>query len=420
MTKIHYDDFYNSLWEFSPLWDTFELERLLLIEDIEGKLKILLWTEIIEIKEKISKELNELDEDHIFFSDEFWICNSKTKDADKEFFETLWEESRKIGPLKKVRFLSRVKNRGFWFKDREPIFNESNDPKVIVFYSFKGGVGRTTSLAYVALQLAKIGKRVVVIDADLDAPGIGVLFKQEYGRSGLGLMDFLIESKFADYALDDYYHEFKPKEGEPIIVFPSAKIDSNYLEKLSRIDMEPEWDSFPLEKLLVSIKLKLSPDFILIDGRAGLSDSSGLLLNGFANLHVLFGTVSEQSWKGIEYVINRLGKQRTSQGFTQADCLLVQTMIPSNSIEEIRKRFFEKAKSVFEKGFYLPSEDRDKSWSVFHLQDPIAPHNQITVRYDDKFAAFKSISDLEPDLINSIDHKVLLKRIFSSLGISSE
>jgi hypothetical protein len=43
---------------------------------------------------------------------------------------------------------------------------------VATFYSFKGGVGRTTLLVNVAHALAAAGERVVIWDLDLEAPGV--------------------------------------------------------------------------------------------------------------------------------------------------------------------------------------------------------------------------------------------------------
>ena len=43
---------------------------------------------------------------------------------------------------------------------------------VTTFYSYKGGVGRTMALANVAALLAEIGRRVLVVDFDLEAPGV--------------------------------------------------------------------------------------------------------------------------------------------------------------------------------------------------------------------------------------------------------
>lgn len=44
--------------------------------------------------------------------------------------------------------------------------------KVVTFYSYKGGAGRTMALANVAWILASNGLRVLVVDWDLDSPGL--------------------------------------------------------------------------------------------------------------------------------------------------------------------------------------------------------------------------------------------------------
>jgi len=49
-------------------------------------------------------------------------------------------------------------------------------PFVVTFYSFKGGVGRSTALAFVANILATRGLKVVMIDFDLEAPGLSLLY----------------------------------------------------------------------------------------------------------------------------------------------------------------------------------------------------------------------------------------------------
>jgi|SRR6516165_2113924 Mrp family chromosome partitioning ATPase len=46
-----------------------------------------------------------------------------------------------------------------------------NTGRIITFYSFKGGTGRSMALANVAWILASAGKRVLTIDWDMEAPG---------------------------------------------------------------------------------------------------------------------------------------------------------------------------------------------------------------------------------------------------------
>src|ERR1700689_748786 len=49
---------------------------------------------------------------------------------------------------------------------------ESRHGRIITFYSYKGGIGRTMALANVAWILAANGYRVLVADWDLESPGL--------------------------------------------------------------------------------------------------------------------------------------------------------------------------------------------------------------------------------------------------------
>src|SRR2546427_3158010 len=65
----------------------------------------------------------------------------------------------------------------------------STDPRrkpgiVYTFYSYKGGVGRSMALANVAALLAKWGKTVLVVDWDLEAPGIERFFEPKTAQLG--------------------------------------------------------------------------------------------------------------------------------------------------------------------------------------------------------------------------------------------
>ena len=70
----------------------------------------------------------------------------------------------------------------------------------ITFYSYKGGVGRTLTLANLGRLLTQLRKRVFVLDLDLEAPGLHYKFgieptsgvldclsKQSTRRSTLGV-----------------------------------------------------------------------------------------------------------------------------------------------------------------------------------------------------------------------------------------
>lgn len=50
---------------------------------------------------------------------------------------------------------------------------------VFTFYSYKGGVGRSFTLANVAVLLARWGNRVLCLDWDLEAPGLSDYFREK-------------------------------------------------------------------------------------------------------------------------------------------------------------------------------------------------------------------------------------------------
>jgi hypothetical protein len=71
----------------------------------------------------------------------------------------------------------------------------NNSGQIITFYSYKGGSGRSMTLANVAWLLASNGKRVLAIDWDLEAPGLPQFFlpflNSQSLASSAGLIDFL-------------------------------------------------------------------------------------------------------------------------------------------------------------------------------------------------------------------------------------
>ena len=52
----------------------------------------------------------------------------------------------------------------------------ASDGRVITFYSYKGGTGRSMALAHAAWITAARGYRVLAIDWDLEAPGLHKYF----------------------------------------------------------------------------------------------------------------------------------------------------------------------------------------------------------------------------------------------------
>jgi len=296
-----------------------------------------------------------------------------------------------------------------------------------VFHGFKGGVGRTTLLASYALACTRRGEHVAVVDVDLDAPGIGALLVPDAeGASAArwGTVDYLLES-LAPFPTSDYLHvvarEGLTGEGR-IDVMPAGRLNDSYLPKLARIDLEVHGaiENHPLGKLLFALRER-TPKRIFLDGRAGLSPAAGLLLSGFAHLHVLIGTSNPQSLSGLERVVRHLGYESARQGLPQLECLVVQALVPevTDAAKVARSAFAGRVEEIFRDGYYAqaPAED-DSIWSVEDMSSSFAPHVPVPISYRAKLAHFSTIDDVADILTSDAEFAALHARIDEQVGQS--
>lgn len=66
-----------------------------------------------------------------------------------------------------------------------------NKGKIVSIHSFRGGTGKSNTTANLAAQVAMAGKRVGVVDTDIQSPGIHVLFGLDESKMGKTMNDFL-------------------------------------------------------------------------------------------------------------------------------------------------------------------------------------------------------------------------------------
>lgn len=192
-------------------------------------------------------------------------------------------------------------------------------PAIVSFYSFKGGVGRTTLLGVVARSMAKEkeGRKVVVIDLDLEAPGAGRFFDVQTER---GVLDLLVEhlatGAIDEADLDRHAQSLSFGSGE-VIVFPVGRLDWSYVEKLGRLDFTPQMGrnhESPVEealrRVLQAVHRRYAPDYILLDARAGLHDLGGLSLHALSHLDVLVGRKGPATADGFRLAIEAIKRRR--------------------------------------------------------------------------------------------------------------
>jgi MinD-like ATPase involved in chromosome partitioning or flagellar assembly len=302
-------------------------------------------------------------------------------------------------------------------KDPWPL--ASNLPSIVTFYSFKGGVGRTTALVSCAIQLAERGDRVAILDLDLEAPGLGPLLGVDTDR---GVLDMIVDHlAVGDVDLNQAYGAPQMIEAgiaNRIDVFPAGRLDRGYLEKLARLDFcsTSPWgndEEIPVHQamrsLLQKIKKELAPQWIFVDARAGLHDLAGLSLHGLAHADVLVTRASEQAYRGLDVTIRALGQRKSED---RLRCITVHGFAPPDptttaGLEETTE-MQERVYAMFCEHVYddTPSIDNDTP----SIDDKTGAHWPWPLKRNPNLERFKSIASVHDDL-RSQQHQDLLRRI---------
>ena len=401
--------------------------RILLINDLFYQLRVILWCP----KGHWKSAHMEIDEILQQAASAYWSgavlkgC-SKTEPPDGPWQHEAWQRADAVPETAALRIMERQRTKEGWFQaPAEPPWRIRQDnPAIVSFYSFKGGVGRSTALAATALHLAAAGERVVVLDCDLDAPGVGFLLAGHDGATApWGIADYLLEWPIVagggDLDLADYYHRCPTSlfsgPGE-IAVFPSGSTDRRYVGKLARLDYgaPPLGQTHPFVQLLQEVRREIRPHWILVDARAGLGNVSGFVMGGLCHIHVLAGTLADASWRGLEVILDRLGADRVHAQEPQAECVLVAAMVPRSQerqYQESVSTFTDRARDAFSAHYYSEPEQGDEFWTMDDVESTDAPHVPVVLSYDERLALFRDLSEVKDVLLEGEPYKQLAERV---------
>ncbi len=303
--------------------------------------------------------------------------------------------------LPQVLLVDRLAMEGDWGRVEHP---ETRALRV-VFYSVKGGVGRTTALAAAAWHLANLGHRVLVVDLDLESPGLSTsLLPDGPARPMYGLADWLVEDLVdnGEAVISHMVARSDISESGDVLVVPAhGQEPGEYLAKLGRIWMpkvsghghrEPCYRR--LGRALAHIEEQWAADVVLLDSRAGIDElASACLTRLGARLLLLFAVDSQQTWSSYRLLFSHW-RGSGSVGAIRERLQIVGALMPvGKGAGEYAESLRDAAYTLFSEEVYdeapagLPSSEL---WS-FDLNDEQAPHFPWRVSWNQGFFSVPSV-----------------------------
>jgi MinD-like ATPase involved in chromosome partitioning or flagellar assembly len=229
-------------------------------------------------------------------------------------------------------------------------------PPVVAFHSFKGGVGRTTHALALAQVLTEEKQRVLLVDADMEAPGISWVFERRLPIPPVSFADFLAlahgdPSPDAQTAIQLVADRLESALIDNIYILPSFRSNNGF----TSLEIRPEHliqgakNPFIITEILAKLGQTLRVDVVIVDLRAGLSElATGLILDPRV-YRVFVTTLSGQAISGTTMLLELIGKKALSTKETDPSPALIISQIPkkdqgSNLVSDTEYKLLEAAK----------------------------------------------------------------------------
>ncbi len=226
--------------------------------------------------------------------------------------------------------------------------NEPREGQVVTFYSYKGGTGRTMALANVAWILASAGKRVLVADWDLEAPGLHRFFSPFLEMDSVahrrGVIDLVREYEdqvrrrtdrpdgwVEQLARVDSYAfpvDWKFDGDGSLDVLSAGRQNGAYASTLGSLDWDTFYDRLSGGIFLDALRddMRRNYDYALIDSRTGFSDVADICTQHLPDVLVDCFTLSDQGIDGAARVARAVATLSKKDGPKRKIRILPVTM----------------------------------------------------------------------------------------------
>lgn len=179
--------------------------------------------------------------------------------------------------------------------------------KIISFYSYKGGVGRTIALMQTANLLALEGKKVALIDLDIEAPSFNEIFSDSI-QSDKGLVNYLYNKLYNldKIEVSSIVSKLQLNAKGDVYIIPAGSINKKYVKMLDALKEKRISENGYIEELIDELYKNYDIDYVLIDSRTGINNWGALAIGEIADEVMLFAYPNEENVKGINLILDMI------------------------------------------------------------------------------------------------------------------
>ena len=254
---------------------------------------------------------------------------------------------------------------------------------LVAMHSFKGGVGRTLHGLALAEATRMRGGKVLVVDADLEAPGVSWMYAEQGREADFSFEDFitLLHSSTDGQAEDAVrigsgYIANQSIDG--VFVLPARRsLLSVAPPRIEPSDLlTPSRDSFMLSDALAELAHNIGASVVIIDLRAGNTELSASLLLDRRVKRVFVTSVSSQAVQGTVQMINELARRSPVRDIDPAP-LAVITQFRSSShsvlVDAVAARIRDALAEMLSRAESGNSEDHENGDQIVDLDLTLTP-----------------------------------------------
>jgi MinD-like ATPase involved in chromosome partitioning or flagellar assembly len=216
--------------------------------------------------------------------------------------------------------------------------------KIVAVHSFRGGTGKSSIIANVAACLANKGRRICIIDTDIQSPGVHVFFGLEPKDIKHSLNEYLWgKCSIEDAAWDVSSPEIKAAGGAMYLI-PSSMSTGD----ITRILKEGYEVSQLNDGFTHAIKT-LNLDYLLLDTHPGIGEET-LLSLAISDILLVIMRLDYQDYQGTSVTLDICSRLEVPNLF-----LIVNKVLPTYNFDRVKKQI-EKAYN-YEVAAVLPQSD---------------------------------------------------------------